>query len=93
MSSKKPLIILAALLAVGGGLFAMRGKIAMAVMERVVDRSMAEDPLSSLPDGLRHGIIRLAAHAWHQRESDGPTPNPPAAVAALWRPWRQLRLT
>lgn len=52
MSSKKLLIILAALLAVGAGLFAIRGKIAMAVMERVVARSMAEDPLSNLPDGL-----------------------------------------
>lgn len=48
---------------------------------------------SELPDGLRHGIIRLAAHAWHQRENDGPTATPPAAVAALWRPWRQMRLT
>ena len=48
---------------------------------------------SALPDGLRHGIIRLAAHAWRQRESDGPASSPPAAVAAMWRPWRQMRLT
>ncbi|ABC64894.1 head-tail connector protein [Erythrobacter litoralis] len=45
----------------------------------------------SLPDGLRHGILRLAAHNFRTRESaDGP--NPPAAVAALWRPWRRLRV-
>lgn len=46
----------------------------------------------SLPDSLRHGIIRLAAH--HYRARDGnPGMSPPAAVAALWRPWRRMRLT
>lgn len=44
-----------------------------------------------LPDALRHGIVRLAAHHWRERDagSDG---SPPAAVAALWRPWRRVRL-
>ena len=45
----------------------------------------------SLPDGLRHGIVRLAAHLHRGRElADAGTP--PAAVAALWRPWRRVRL-
>lgn len=48
---------------------------------------------TGLPDGLRHGVIRLAAHQYRQRESGGMDAAPPAAVAALWRPWRQLRLT
>ncbi|MFM5929294.1 MAG: hypothetical protein ACKOPQ_00115 [Novosphingobium sp.] len=48
---------------------------------------------STLPEGLRQGIIRLAAHHYRQRESDNADAHPPAAVAALWRPWRQLRLT
>ncbi len=48
---------------------------------------------ASLPEGLRHGVIRLAAHHYRQRESDGSDAHPPAAVAALWRPWRRLRLT
>lgn len=43
-----------------------------------------------VPDGLRQGIIRLAAH--HYRERDGAGSTPPASVAALWRPWRRLRL-
>lgn len=45
----------------------------------------------SLPDALRHGIIRLAAHHYRGRDS-GDASGPPAAVAALWRPWRQVRL-
>lgn len=46
----------------------------------------------ALPESLHHGLIRLAAHQHRQRESDGAAPLPPAAVAALWRPWRRLRL-
>lgn len=46
----------------------------------------------ALPDGLRHGILRLAAHQHRERESEGASPLPPAAVAALWRPWRRLRI-
>ncbi|MBT0667777.1 hypothetical protein HT136_05285 [Novosphingobium profundi] len=45
-----------------------------------------------LPPSLRHGIIRLAAHQHRERESDGAAPLPPASVAALWRPWRRMRL-
>ena len=46
----------------------------------------------SLPDGLRHGIIRLAAHNYGQRDEVNANPAPPAAVAALWSPWRRMRL-
>ena len=55
------------------------------------DAGLAAD-WSGLPDGLRHGILRLAAHKYRHRESETSTPLPPAAVAALWRPWRRLRL-
>lgn len=44
---------------------------------------------ASLPDALRQGIVRLAAHLFAERESSGP---PPAIVTALWRPWRRLRM-
>lgn len=44
-----------------------------------------------LPDGLRHGAIRLAAHDYRQREADDGAA-PPAAITALWRPWRGMRL-
>ncbi|GAA0269949.1 hypothetical protein GCM10009127_07460 [Alteraurantiacibacter aestuarii] len=46
----------------------------------------------SLPEALRHGIIRLAAHNYRQRDMDAARPVPPAAIAALWSPWRRLRL-
>ena len=47
---------------------------------------------TGLPDGMRHGIVRLAAHQYRSRESGENGPVPPAAVVALWRPWRGVRL-
>jgi uncharacterized phiE125 gp8 family phage protein len=47
---------------------------------------------SGLPEGIRHGVVRLAAHHYRQREPGAVSPVPPAAVAALWRPWRRMRL-
>lgn len=46
----------------------------------------------SLPEPMRHGIMRLAAHQHRERDNPGAAPLPPAAIAALWRPWRRLRL-
>lgn len=46
----------------------------------------------SLPDALRHGVLRFAAYQYRTREDNGASGSPPAAVAALWRPWRRLRL-
>ncbi|WBY16837.1 hypothetical protein PF049_01335 [Erythrobacteraceae bacterium WH01K] len=53
----------------------------------------------SLPAGLKHGILRLAAHHYRSRGNgaDGevaaaPRAAPPAAIAALWRPWRIMRI-
>lgn len=63
------------------------------VMQRLAVRFVAGlvPEWDALPDGLRHGILRLAAHNYRAREHDE-GPNPPAAVAALWRPWRRMRL-
>ncbi len=48
---------------------------------------------AGLPEALRHGVVRLAAHQYRAREDGGAgAAIPPAAVAALWRPWRALRL-
>ena len=49
---------------------------------------MAED-WNGVPEPLRQGILRLAAHSYGTRgEGDAP---PPASIAASWRPWRRLR--
>ncbi len=45
---------------------------------------------NGLPEPLRHGIVRLAAHLYAERGETGSPP--PACVAALWRPWRRMRL-
>jgi uncharacterized phiE125 gp8 family phage protein len=44
-----------------------------------------------LPDGLRHGVIRLAADAYRRRDNDA-GPQLPMAIVALWRPWRRMRV-
>ena len=61
-------------------------------LQRVVvtlEAGLAPD-WASLPDGLRHGILRFAAFL--HREGEQGANEPPAAIAALWRPWRQVRL-
>ncbi|MXO86177.1 hypothetical protein GRI38_09060 [Altererythrobacter aurantiacus] len=51
---------------------------------------LAED-WSRLDPALRQGIVRLAAHSYRERD-EGSAAGPPAAVAALWRPHRRVRL-
>jgi hypothetical protein len=46
------------------------------------------DSLEDVPAPLVEGMKRLAA--W---EASGETGEPPAAVAAMWRPYRRLRLS
>lgn len=46
---------------------------------------------SSLPDGIRHGVIRFAAYQYRERNEGGADRSPPAAIAALWHPWRVMR--
>ncbi len=48
----------------------------------------------ALPDALAQGIVRLAAQQYHARDAAaaGTDRSPPASVAALWQPWRRLRV-
>ena len=46
---------------------------------------------NGVPEPLRQGIVRLVAHLFTHRDAADAGP-PPAAVAAMWRPWRLLRL-
>lgn len=50
--AKLALILLALVLIAGGGLWLARGPLALALMDRVMARNMAADPLADLPDGL-----------------------------------------
>lgn len=46
---------------------------------------------NGVAEPLRQGIIRLVAHLYATRDGTGEA-GPPAAVSALWRPWRRMRL-
>jgi uncharacterized phiE125 gp8 family phage protein len=50
---------------------------------------MADDE-NGVPEPLRQGVLRLVAHMFTIR--DGEAGEPPAAVTALWRPYRRLRM-
>lgn len=45
---------------------------------------------AGLPEPIRQGAVRLVAHLHGER--DGSMAAPPAAVTALWRPYRRLRI-
>lgn len=81
------------LLADGTGRVRLLAPVAGAIAVRLA-AGIAPD-WAGLPDGLRHGVIRLAAHGYRQRDEGAGAAAPaalPAAVAALWRPWRRMRL-
>jgi len=46
---------------------------------------------AGVPDGLRQGILRLVSH-YHTHRERADELGPPAAVAALWRGSRRVRL-
>jgi uncharacterized phiE125 gp8 family phage protein len=45
---------------------------------------------SDVPEPIRQGILRLVAYLFSARDGGGG--EPPAAVSALWRPYRRLRI-
>lgn len=45
---------------------------------------------NDVPEAIRQGVLRLVAHLFTAR--DGDDAEPPAAVTALWRPYRRMRL-
>ncbi|MFZ4687722.1 MAG: head-tail connector protein [Polymorphobacter sp.] len=46
---------------------------------------------NGVPEPLRQGLVRLVVHLFSHRDAPDAGP-PPAAVAAMWRPWRRMRL-
>ena len=57
---------------------------------RVSGRAGTADDPNGIPEPLRQGILRLTAHLFATRDGSGG--EPPAAVTALWRPYRRMRL-
>jgi len=51
---------------------------------------LAEDE-NGVPEPIRQGVLRLVAHLFTARDGDGG--EPPAAVTALWRPYRRMRIS
>lgn len=50
---------------------------------------MADDQ-NGVPEPIRQGVLRLVAHLFAARDGSGGAP--PAAVTALWQPYRRMRL-
>lgn len=57
---------------------------------RFVYRAGMAASWQTLPEALRQGVLRYAAHGYSARENADAAP--PAAVTALWQPWRAVRL-
>jgi uncharacterized phiE125 gp8 family phage protein len=47
---------------------------------------------NGVPEPLRQGIVRMATHLYAHRDGEDGA-GPPAAVTALWLPYRRLRLS
>ncbi|WP_375288660.1 hypothetical protein [Sphingomonas sp.] len=66
-----------------------RGWVRAAVAARAGYSAGLAESWELLPAPLTQGVALLVAHLFEDR---GGAAQPPAAVAALWRPWRRMRL-
>lgn len=78
------------------GLLRMEGGGEGALLERLASTAAATaerfcgqpfESWAAVPPPVAHGMVVLAAHLFENRGRDD---EPPAAVAALWRPYRRL---
>lgn len=58
---------------------------------RVTYRAGLGGDANAVPESIRQGVLRLVAHLYAARD-DGRDVSPPAAVLALWQPWRLVRI-
>lgn len=75
----------------GGGWFRVI-EAGSGIYARVTYQAGLAETWADIDAPLRQGIIRLVAYLHANRDSSDDT-GPPAAVAALWRPYRRMRLT
>lgn len=73
----------------GGGWVRLTGAASGRV--RVTATAGLASDRNAVPEPLRQGIVRLVGHLFAQRDGSGG--EPPAAVTALWRPYRRMRLS
>lgn len=57
---------------------------------RVSGRAGMAESENDVPEPIRQGVLRLVAHLFTARDGEGG--EAPAAVTALWRPYRRMRL-
>lgn len=57
---------------------------------RVAYRAGMAEAAADVPAAIRHGMLRMVQHLYEAR--DDAKADPPAAVAALWQPWRRIAL-
>lgn len=76
--------------AVGEGWVRLSQPVQAPRLKVLYQAGLADEP-DGVPEAIRHGLLRLAAHLYAHREATGEGV-PPAAVTALWRPWRRLHL-
>lgn len=57
---------------------------------RIAYRAGMAAGANAVPEAVRQGIMRMMQHLYEAR--DGVGTGPPAAIAALWQPWRRLTL-
>ncbi|OSZ69476.1 hypothetical protein CAP40_01045 [Sphingomonas sp. IBVSS2] len=65
------------------------GRVRTAVRVRIAYRAGAAAGWGDLPPPIATGVVLLTGYLFDHR---GGEPAPPAAVTALWRPWRRMRL-
>jgi uncharacterized phiE125 gp8 family phage protein len=58
---------------------------------RVSGRAGIAESENDVPEPLRQGVLRLVAHCFTARDGEGG--EAPAAVTALWRPYRRMRIS
>lgn len=68
-------------------LMARLAQAATAAAERFCGTDFAGVGWQAIPAPVAHGMVVLAAHLFENRGRDE---EPPAAVAALWRPYRRM---
>ncbi|MBN8842660.1 MAG: phage head-tail connector protein [Sphingomonadales bacterium] len=57
---------------------------------RIAFRAGMATDAAGVPEAIRQGIVRMTQHLHEARDGGGTAP--PAAIAALWQPWRRLTL-